>query len=159
MDPITEPLPLPDGYGEATRILPWARVRERLERSVHYWVATTRPDGRPHVVPRWGVWLDDVWYYDGSPETRHARNIEGNPAAALHLESGIEVVIVEGESHPVTPAGDLGVRLAQAFVKYHDLGYAPEATDWDGGGLSGLRPRVALAWTRYPEDATRFRFE
>jgi hypothetical protein len=159
VEPTTSPLPLPEGYGSATRPLAWADVRVRLEHSLHYWIATTRPDGRPHVVPRWGVWLDDCWYYDGSPATRHASNLETNSAAVLHLEDGKEAVVLEGESCPHTPAGDLGDRLAAAFVKYHDLGYAPEARSWDdGGGLSRFTPRSGYAWFSFPTDATRFSF-
>lgn len=158
MDPTVEALDVPDGYGEVQRTLPWTLVRERLERSLHYWVATTRPDGRPHVVPRWGVWVDDTWYYDGSPQTLHARNLERNPAAVLHLEDGASAVIVEGTSRPHVPDRGLGQRLARAFAKYHDLGYAPKASSWDGGGLWALRPQRALAWTSYPADCTRFRF-
>ena len=48
----------PAGYGlpEGDEgMLDWSQVRQRLVASKHYWLATVRPDGRPHVVPRWGV--------------------------------------------------------------------------------------------------------
>jgi hypothetical protein len=102
--------------------------------------------------------VDDTWYYDGSPETLHARNLARSPAAIMHLEDGEQAVIVEGESLPVTPSGDLGERLAAAFAKYHPK-YAPGPADWDRGGLWGLVPHKVLAWTTYPEDCTRFRFD
>lgn len=159
MEPTASPLALPEGYGTATEVIPWADVSARLQRSLHYWVATTRPDGRPHVVPRWGVWLDESWYYDGSPATRHARNLEANPAAVLHLEDGQQAVVLEGTSRPATPARDLGERLAAAFVKYHDLGYAPGPGSWDEGGLWRFRPARGFAWTRFPDDATLFTFK
>ena len=93
----------PDGYGLPTGVegtLAWADVEARLVAATSYWVASVRPDGRPHVVPRWGVWLDGRFWYDGAPTTVHARNLAVNPACTLHLESGTEVVIVEGESRP-----------------------------------------------------------
>jgi hypothetical protein len=155
--PSAEALILPEGYGTVRRTLAWPTVRERLEQALHYWVATTRIDGRPHVVPRWGVWVDDAWYYDGSPATVNARKLERNAAAVLHLEDGARAVVVEGASHPLRPPGGMGERLAAAFEKYHALGYAPEPTAWDGGGLWCLRPRQVLAWTDFPADATRFR--
>jgi hypothetical protein len=159
VEPTAEPLPLPQGYGTATSLIPWSEVRARLEASENYWVATVRPDGRPHVVPRWGVWLDESWYYDGSPETRHVRNLEHNASAVLHLEDGMEAVVLEGTSHPVTPEGDLGKRLASAFVKYHDHGYAPKPDQWDaGGGLRRFRPVSGYAWFQFPSDATRYAF-
>lgn len=36
-------------------LIPWSRVVERLEREWNFWLSTTRPDGRPHVTPLWGV--------------------------------------------------------------------------------------------------------
>jgi hypothetical protein len=158
MSPTVSPLALPEGYGTAKQTIPWEDVRARLERALHYWVATTRPDGRPHVVPRWGVWLDESWYYDGSPQTRHARNLVSNPAAVLHLEDGKDAVVLEGESHHVIPPAELGERLAAAFVKYHDLGYAPAADAWAVGGLWRFKPAWGFAWSRFPDDVTRFEF-
>src|SRR5579859_2049245 len=46
-------------------MLPWSHVVERLEGARYYWLATTRPDGRPHVTPLWGVWIDEALYLDG----------------------------------------------------------------------------------------------
>lgn len=164
-EPLAERPLFPEGYGlpETTDgLLAWADVEARLVAATSYWLATTRPDGRPHVVPRWGVWLEGHFWYDGAPTTVHARNLHGNPACALHLESGTEAVIVEGESSPARAEPDgLGARIAAAFTKYHDLGYRPGPDAWsgaDGGGLRVLRPARALAWFAFPGDATRFRF-
>ncbi|HZD22598.1 MAG TPA: pyridoxamine 5'-phosphate oxidase family protein, partial [Acidimicrobiia bacterium] len=90
---------LPDGYGveSASRYVAWDDVVSRLVESLHYWLATTRPDGRPHVIPRWGVWLGDRFWYDGSPDTIHARNLARDPSCVLHLESGSQVTILEGK--------------------------------------------------------------
>ncbi len=156
---------MPDGYGlpiSTDGLLGWSEVEEKLISAQHYWLATTRPDGRPHVVPRWGVWLSGRFYYDGAPTTRHVINLASNPACALHLESGAQAVIVEGVSEPTRAHPDgLGTLLAAAFGKYHDAGYQPGPGSWaaeDGGGLRMLTPQRAIAWFTFPTDATRFRF-
>jgi len=156
----------PEGYGLPSTtegLLTWAQVEERLVAATSYWLASVRPDGTPHVVPRWGVWLDGRFWYDGASTTRHARNVTANAACALHLESGSEAVIVEGTSAATrAPVQPLGERLAAAFEKYHPFGYRPAADAWsgeDGGGLRVLTPRRALAWFAFPTDATRFRFD
>jgi nitroimidazol reductase NimA-like FMN-containing flavoprotein (pyridoxamine 5'-phosphate oxidase superfamily) len=156
---------LPDGYGlpdTEEGLLEWSAVEGRLAASKHYWLATVRPDARPHVVPRWGVWLDQKFYYDGSPSTRHARNAELNPACTLTLEDGARAVIVEGRSVATRADADgLGARLSAAFEKYHDDGYSPGPDSWSGdqgGGLRVLTPITVLAWTAFPTDATRFVF-
>jgi len=156
---------LPDGYGlpeTVDGLLAWSDVEARLVAAKHYWLSTVRPDGTPHSVPRWGVWVDGCFYYDGAPETVHARNLRRNPAVSLHLESGTEAVIVEGFSVATSARAEgLGARLADAFGKYHGDGYSPTADAWagaDGGGLCVLTPRRALAWFSFPTDCTRFRF-
>ena len=155
---------MPDGYGVPSTtagLLEWAAVEERLRAAKHYWLSTVRPDQTPHSVPRWGVWVDGRFYYDGATATRHVRNLERNPACTLTLESGTEVVIVEGRSVATSAEpDDLGARLAAAFAKYHP-DYAPDAGSWagaDGGGLRVLTPRRAMAWFAFPADCTRFTF-
>jgi hypothetical protein len=155
---------MPDGYGlpdTTDGLLDWDDVETRLRTSRHYWLATVRPDSTPHSVPRWGVWLDGRFYYDGAPTTRHVRNVERNPACTLTLESGTEVVIVEGRSTATrADPDDLGPRLAAAFEKYHpDYAPAPDAwADSSGGGLRVITPKRVLAWFAFPNDCTRFTF-
>ena len=155
----------PAGYGLPDTdegLLDWSAVEARLVESKHYWLATVRPDGRPHLIPRWGVWLDDAFYYDGSPTTRHARNLEANPACSLSLEDGWHAVMLEGTSIATRADADgLGTRLSAAFGKYHGDGYAPKPDAWageQGGGLRVFTPVTAMAWFSFPTDATRFVF-
>ena len=100
-------------------------------------------------------------YYDGSPETRHAQNISGNPNVSVHLESGTGVIILEGTSAPASkPDPELAKRLADAYrAKYTALGYSPEPSQWDAGGLFVFTPRQCLAWTVFFENPTKFIFE
>jgi nitroimidazol reductase NimA-like FMN-containing flavoprotein (pyridoxamine 5'-phosphate oxidase superfamily) len=93
-EPTSRRLKFPRGYQIAASdapLLPWSHVAERLERAHNYWLATTRPDGRPHVTPVWGAWVDDAFYFDGIWTARWARNLATNPAATVHLESGTDV--------------------------------------------------------------------
>ncbi len=149
----------PPGYVEnAQTLLPWNHVEQRLTDAVNYWLCTVRPNSRPHAVPKWGVWLDDRIYFDGSPETRHARNLVANPHVVIHLESGSDVVIVEGTAREAArPSAELAQRIAQAYTaKYAALGYAPEPTTWDNGGLFEVMPHTVLAWTSFTDDPTKF---
>ncbi|MDQ2743831.1 MAG: pyridoxamine 5'-phosphate oxidase family protein [Chloroflexota bacterium] len=158
----TEPTPsrlvMPRGYQVPTGtmgLIPWARAVERLEQAQNYWLATTNPEGRPHVTPVWGVWVEGALYFDGIPSSRWARNLDANPALAVHLESGEDVLILEGLAEDLVIDPDLGARVIEAWSgKYGRLQPKP-VTD----GIFRLRPRVARAWSQFPEDATRFRFE
>jgi hypothetical protein len=156
---------MPEGYGvpdSPEGMLSWNQVESKLVAAEQYWMATTRLDGRPHVVPRWGVWLDSKLFYDGSPATVHVRNLESNPGCTLHLESGWHAVIVEGHAGPAqSPGIELGTRIATAMKeKYGSKGYSPEPDAWEGpeaGGLCCFVPEKALAWFDFPNDVTRFR--
>lgn len=157
---------VPEGYGVGPdgQLLDWSTVEARLVDSLHYWMSTVRSDGRPHVVPRWGVWLDEQFWYDGSPETRHAINLRSNPACALHLESGSEVTILEGVSLPSDPvSGELAERLSAGYIrKYAEHGYSPGPASWSdeiAGGLRIFTPRTAVVWSSFPTDLTRFSFD
>lgn len=151
----------PKGYADKpVSYLTWDWVVAQLTESKHYWLCSVRPDGRPHVVPRWCVYLDGKIYYDGSPETRHARNIDKNPHVSLHLESGSEAIILEGTAAPAgKPSPELGRKLSQAYKKYKEMGYAPEPDSWDEGGLYVFIPRQCIAWSNFTENPTKFTFE
>jgi len=106
------------------------------------------------------VYVDGKIYYDGSPETRHARNIEKNEHVTVHLESGTEAIILEGTAAEAgKPSPELAKRLAQAYKKYKEMGYSPKANSWDHGGLFVFTPRQCIAWTKFNENPTKFIFE
>lgn len=160
--PIVSRPDFPQGYlpEKLDDFVTWEQVEQRMTDSLHYWLCSVRPDGRPHVVPRWGVWVDGRFYYDGSPETRHARNLDDNPQVNLHLEDGEDVVIMEGTAQALPhPDRELTQKLAQAYgKKYAARGYAPKPEQWDDGGMYVFTPRKVLAWTNFVQkpDATRF---
>ena len=158
---VTRPQ-FPPGYADnPVSEVPWEYVAERLTQALHYWLCSTRPDGRPHVVPRWCVYVDGRIYYDGSDQTRHARNIAQNRNVAVHLEDGEKAIILEGTAGPAgRPTPELALRLSEAYkAKYAVMGYSPEPSSWDEGGLYIFTPRSCLAWTAFTQDPTKFLFE
>jgi PPOX class probable F420-dependent enzyme len=152
--------PYAPGYGISSApegLLPWSRVEERLSAARNYWVATTRPDGRPHVTPVWGLWVDGTFFFGGTPRSRKARNLAENPNVAVHPDSeGDVVVILEGVAEIVTdPAPALSERVATASTAKYGMGSS------DIEGSYAVRPRVVFAWLEsdFPNTATRWLFE
>ena len=152
---------MPKDYGipeSEEGLLPWSHVTERLSAAMHFWIGTCRPDGRPHVSPIWGVWLDGFLYFDGSPETCRGKNIARNPHITVNLESGSDVVILEGIAETISPDLELRQRLSQVYTaKYADSGYSPGPETWEPG-IYRVYPRRVLAWTTFPTDCTRWEF-
>ena len=156
-EPRASRLRMPEGYQQVAEddpLLPWPEVVARLEYAQNYWLATTGPDGRPHVTPIWGVWVDGALYFDGIPTARWARNMAANPAIAVHLESGSEVVVLDGDAEDIELVTDAG--LADRIVVTWERKYGGELPKPAERGIFRLRPRTARAWTRFPNDATRW---
>jgi hypothetical protein len=152
----TEPKPgrphIP-GYGIPKSVagtLPWRHVVERMERARNYWIGTVGPDGAPHVVPTWGIWVGGALYFGGG-QTRWMRNLTANPKVSVHLESGDDVVILEGVVEWLTdPHHPFARRVDEASkAKY---GMPSGVPCWV------LRPRVVFAWNEFPKNATRWTF-
>ncbi len=152
---------LPEEYGVPCTedgMVAWDWVVERLGRARNYWVCTASPNGRPHAVPVWAAWLDGTLYFDGHPQTRWGRNLQSNPAISVHLESGDEVVILEGGVEDIAQLDrDRADRLAQLFAGKYEQ--APNPDDWVARGLFALRPRLVLAWSEFPKTLTKWRFD
>ncbi len=79
------------------------------------------------------------------------RNLLRDPRVTVHLESGDEVVILEGAVERVR----IGGAEADAYEAKYE--FRPNPDDADGLWLE-LRPSVAFAWLErdYPNTATRF---
>ena len=106
--PVAEQ-PLTD---EATAT-PWAAARERLanpEPGRTYWLATVRPDGRPHVRPLLGLWLDDAFYFITGETTRKGKNLASDLRCVIIASSTALPaldVILEGDARKITDAAAL----------------------------------------------------
>ena len=107
-----------EGYGVSSGeegLSTWDHVRQRMEDSRNYWIGTTRPDGRPHAAPVWGVWLDDAFFFGTDPHSRKARNLRANPEVVVHLESGDDCVVLEGVVEEGSDPG-LRRRVGEAYA-------------------------------------------
>ena len=70
--------------------IPWSRALEKLEKSQPQpsgttFLATTRPDGRPHLAGIGAVWDEGKVYIVSGPETRKSRNLAENTSSAVAM--------------------------------------------------------------------------
>ena len=151
---------VPETYGIPAELddggVPWSLIDEKLAAARNYWVASTRPDGRPHAMPVWGIWLEGAFVFSTDGASRKGRNIAANPALAVHLESGDDVVVIEGVAAELRDAALLA-RYADAYeAKY---AFRPDTSDV-ATATYALRPAVAFAWLEsdFPASATRWTF-
>ncbi len=149
----------PAGYGidsGADGLMGWGDVSGRLTSAQNYWLATAGKNMRPHVMPVWGLWLEGAFLFSTDTASRKARNLAANSHGTVHLESGDDVVIVEGMVEQVTDPHALA-----SFVEAYDVKYGirPDVSGPQARAYR-LNPTVAFAWREkdYPKSATRWLF-
>ncbi len=150
--------PQMDGYGVPVTkqgMLSWAWARERFSKSHNYLLSTVRPDGSPHVMPVWGIWLEGAFYFSTSATSRKAKNLEQNPRCVVCNEEADEAVILEGAAWRM---GDAEIP-AQAFVDYK------AKYEWELDPKRGPVYRVgatavfAMPEKEFPKGVTKWLFE
>jgi hypothetical protein len=149
------------GYGvqpanKGAGLLPWTFVQEQMQAAHNYWVATTRPDASPHAAPVWGLWHAGAFYFSSGAESAKAGNLAANPAAVVHLESGDQVVILNGA---VSEVGEQEAPLLKALDKEYKKKY--QVPFLGMGKIYRLKVQKALAWREgdFPSSATRWQFD
>jgi pyridoxine/pyridoxamine 5'-phosphate oxidase len=159
-----------DIYGSAA--IPWSRALAQLESSdtrATFWLATTRPDGRPHAAGVGAKWVDGRLYFTSGPGTRKSRNLAANSHCTLSVSlPGLDLV-VEGTA---TKVKDKAI-LARLAERYASQGWSAKVADgaitaeysapsagpppWD---LYQVTPLTAFGVaTAEPNGATRWQFE
>ena len=111
------------GYGiagpnEGRGLLPWSWAEERLTKSHDYWVATARPDGRPHLMPVWAVWDDGALWFSSSVGSRKARNLSAGARCSIATDNPWEPVVLEGVATVVTDHDPLARFIELENEKY-----------------------------------------
>jgi PPOX class probable F420-dependent enzyme len=132
------------GYGilgpdEGTGLLPWSWAEERLARAHDYWVATVRPDGRPHLMPVWAMWHEGALWFSSSNRSRKATNLAADSRCTIATDDAAEPVVVEGVAEVVVGAAALGQMLELENAKY--------GTDY---GMEMLDPALNTCWRVRP---------
>jgi F420H(2)-dependent biliverdin reductase len=120
----------------------WRTLEARLGRELIIWLATVRPDGRPHLVPVWFVWLEGKVYFATGSDTRKFQNLRQNQNVSLALPDATKVIILEGEAH-VADRLTMELVAEYFFNKYEwDFRYDDSATF----RLIEITPTRILAW-------------
>jgi nitroimidazol reductase NimA-like FMN-containing flavoprotein (pyridoxamine 5'-phosphate oxidase superfamily) len=147
----------------------WREAVSQLEGAEVFWLATVRPNGRPHVTPLIAVWLDGALHFCTGPEERKARNLERNRSCILTtgcnaIDEGLDVV-VEGEAMRIDDDARL-CQLADAYVAKYGEGWRFDVRDGafvhEGGTaiVFAVHPEKVLGFRKGKEfSQTRWRFE
>ncbi len=113
-----------DGYGAP--MIPWERVREVLAQRIPQepgsggpdrhtcWLATVRPDGRPHVMPLGVLWVDASLYFTSGAATRKAKNLAQDPHCVITVATHHFDLVLDGTAVKVADSATVA-RVAEAF--------------------------------------------
>ncbi len=150
--------PRMEGYGVPRGqqgTLPWEWARQRFSRSHNYWFTSVRPDGSPHTMLVWGVWLEGAWYFSTAATSRKSRNLAVNPKCVVCNEDAVEAVILEGTAR----------RLAVPDIPPKAFSDYKEKYGWDldpqRGPVWEVRPHTVFAMPekQFPQAVTKWTFE
>ena len=146
---------------DISSLKPWAWALERLEKSHNYWIATTRPDRRPHLMIVWGIWWQDAFWFSTGPRTRKAKNIAALPQVVIATEDADEAVILEGTTEEITDRS-AWKELAKICNAKYGGDVEPLLMSSDGC-VFRVQPQVAFAQDEHAENfadaVTRWHFQ
>jgi len=95
-----------------------AELPARLADDTIIWLATVRPDGRPHLIAIWFVYVDGALWFATAASSVKIANIRNDPRVNVSLESGMRSAVGEGTASvvalPYPPA------VVEAFVGRFD---------------------------------------
>jgi nitroimidazol reductase NimA-like FMN-containing flavoprotein (pyridoxamine 5'-phosphate oxidase superfamily) len=151
--------PFAPGYGivgakDGKGLLPWTWVARKMNNCRTFWLATIHAgQGRPHVMPVWGVWLDDAFFFSTGRKSRKGQNLAANPACTIANDDGEEAVIVEGRATQAEDAEELE-RVATAYKKKYKMD--PRSM---GEPIFRVQPSRVFGFveTTFPQSATRWK--
>jgi general stress protein 26 len=139
---------------------PWQWALERLEKSHNYWIATTRPDGRPHLMLVWGVWWQDAFWFSTGQRTRKAKNIAADPHCVIATEQADEAVILEGTTEEIKDRV-IWKQLAEVYNSKYGGDVEPLLMS-SGGSVFRVKPQIAFGQDEhaknFTDSVTRWRF-
>ena len=110
-----------DGYGLPP--LDWERVIAGLNKTreldmsdaaSRYWIATTRPDGRAHVMAVGIIWDDGSFYLVTGAGTQKGKNLARDPRCVVSVAAPGLDIVAEGEAQIIRDEGELE-RIATLF--------------------------------------------
>lgn len=124
---------------------PWPDAMAYLRDAELFWVSTVRPNGRPHVTPVVGVWVDDTFYFSCGPEEQKSKNLAANPHCAVttgcnRWDDGLDIVL-HGDAVPVRDRQVLR-RVADAHTAKYGSAWAAEVDDNGTFRMLGHAPVV-----------------
>jgi pyridoxamine 5'-phosphate oxidase-like protein len=125
MEPTTEAMSRA-GKGTAAkseagnaRPVSWQDAQARLPKDGWSWLATVRPDARPHVMPVLAVWSGSRIYFCSKDTARKSQNLAENDHCVITYETDDLHLIVEGHARKVGDEATLR-RVSDAFKTAYD---------------------------------------
>jgi uncharacterized pyridoxamine 5'-phosphate oxidase family protein len=152
------------GYGLPKgnkNLLPWNWAEQRLKQSHNFWISTTRPDGTPHTMVVWGLWLDGAFYFSTGRRSRKSKNLTANPKCVICTEKADEAVILEGSAEEVAERAQIARVLRKYERKYNfDMASFEQDMYQHKEPLYCVRPRIVFGLSERAslKKATRWQF-
>jgi PPOX class probable F420-dependent enzyme len=165
-EPAAQKLPSEPSHDAPTS---WDEGLTHLRDGQWYWLATIRPDGRPHLRPILALWVDGSMYFASNTRSRKAKNVESDGRCAICVQDDEAHAVLEGDAKRVTDPDTLAKVRDEYASKYKwdtqvkdgQLGaeYGAPTAGGPPFAVYEVTPRTAYAFGTEPSfSPTRWRF-
>jgi pyridoxine/pyridoxamine 5'-phosphate oxidase len=146
------------GYGMPKTLkgaLTWSWASKQLEKSREYWISTVRPDGSPHTMIVWGLWMNNQFLFSTGKQSVKARNLAENNRCTVGSDDAAAAVIVEGTAALLTEAS-----TRRQFFPRYEKKYKFDMSGMQEEPIFAVRPLVAFGLREkdFSKSATRWKF-
>jgi hypothetical protein len=121
----------------------WVHANDKLVKEKVYWISTSSAKGRPHAAPVWGIWKQNRFYFETDPKSVKGRNILENQSLFVHVQDGLDTVIVDGRGRREKANAVLN-QLRKDYVRKYD--YRPDWSNAKDQIVFRVEPRIVHAW-------------
>jgi nitroimidazol reductase NimA-like FMN-containing flavoprotein (pyridoxamine 5'-phosphate oxidase superfamily) len=121
----------------------WRHASDKLAREKVYWISTASLRGRPHAAPVWGIWKKNKFYFETDPKSMKGKNLSRNQSLVVHVQDGMDTVIVEGSARREKTARVLN-QLRKDYVRKYQ--YSPDWSNELDQIVFKVEPKIVHAW-------------
>ena len=122
-------------------------------------VASIAPDGWPHVVPLWFVWMEGTLLVNTTRGNRTVRNLQADPRSAVTIDDGerydeLRGAVLRGD---LSEAADDDGTITAAFGDKYFGGNQPHFASWRDRLFLRMEPERISSWDfrKIPEALAR----
>ena len=148
---------------EKKNLLSWSWAENQLNDSKNYWLCTISRSLIPHIMPVWGIWFENNFYFSTSDLSKKARNLSEMKNCSVSTEYPNNPLILEGTGKKINNL-DLLRKICEKYNQKYNWSFKVkngETVDEFGnkGPFFEVKPKKLIGWIEFPKSMTKWTFQ